>query len=228
MPSFFRPSSRRPTWWSVYSRKPAYTSIWRRRTGLSASGMSSQAGISAWRAVSWQSSGTTPSFFCRAMVSSRSLSQPWSNLPLYLSAHSFGHMVRRVGRAGREIDEERLVRRQRLLLRYPGHGLVGHVLHEVIALFGRLLGFDRRGAFVQRRVPLVRLAADEPVEILEAAAARRPCVERPDRAGFPHRHFVTLAELRRGVAVELQRSRQAAIWYWAARNCIPARRWRFR
>ena len=37
-----------------------------------------------------QSSGMTPSAFCRAKVSSRSLSQPWSNLPLYLSAHSFG------------------------------------------------------------------------------------------------------------------------------------------
>ena len=47
-------------------------------------------GISGWRSVSWQSSGMTPSCFCRANVSSRSLSQPWSNLPLYLSAHSFG------------------------------------------------------------------------------------------------------------------------------------------
>ena len=34
--------------------------------------------------------GMTPSSFCRANVSSRSLSQPWSNLPSYLSAHSFG------------------------------------------------------------------------------------------------------------------------------------------
>ena len=29
-----------------------------------------------------------PSFFCRASVSSRDSSQPWSNFPLYLSAHS--------------------------------------------------------------------------------------------------------------------------------------------
>ena len=36
------------------------------------------------------SAGTTPSFFCRASVSSRSLSQPWSNWPLYLAIHSFG------------------------------------------------------------------------------------------------------------------------------------------
>src|SRR5271166_4818919 len=117
-------------------------------------------------------------------------------------------MVGGVGRAGREVSEEWLVRRQRLLLRYPGHRLVGHVLHEVVAIFGRLLWFDRRGALVQRRVPLVRLAADETVEILEAAAARGPCIERPNRTCFPHRHFVALAELCRGVAVKLQRPRQ--------------------
>ena len=84
-------------------------------------------------------------------------------------------------------------------------GLVGHVLHEVVALFGRLLRLDRRGALVERRIPLVGLAADEAVEVLEAAAARGPGVERPDRARLPHRHFVALAELRRVVAVELER-----------------------
>ena len=47
-------------------------------------------GISSGRGVSWVSSGTMPSFFWRASVSSRSLSQPSSNLPLYLSDHSFG------------------------------------------------------------------------------------------------------------------------------------------
>ena len=52
--------------------------------------MSSQAGISSGRSVSTASAGITPSFFWRAKVSSRSLSQPWSNLPLYLSIHSFG------------------------------------------------------------------------------------------------------------------------------------------
>ena len=59
-------------------------------TGFSASGISSQAGISLWRAVSSASAGITPSAFCRSMVSSRSRSQPWSNFPLYLSAHSVG------------------------------------------------------------------------------------------------------------------------------------------
>ena len=170
--------------------------------------MSSHAGISLWRGVSWQSGGMTPSFFCRAKRLFAQLVPALVELALVLVGPLLGHVVRRVGRAGREVDEERLVGCQRLLLRDPGHRLVGHVLHEVVALFGRLLRLDRRGAFVQRRVPLVRLAADEAVEVLEAAAARGPGVERSDRARLPHRHFVALAELRRGVAVELQRPRE--------------------
>ena len=58
--------------------------------------------------------GTTPSLIWRASVSSRSLSQPWSNLPLYLAIHSFGHVVRSVRGAWGEVDEERLVRREGL------------------------------------------------------------------------------------------------------------------
>ena len=114
------------------------------------------------------------------------------------------HMVRRVGRAGSEVGEERLVRHQRLLLPEPRDRLVGHVLHEVVALFGRLLGLDRDGALVDGGVVLVRLAADEAVEVLEAAA-RRPVVERAHRARLPDRHLVALAELRGRVAVELER-----------------------
>ena len=52
--------------------------------------MSSQAGISSGRAVSSASGGITPSSFWRANVSSRSRSQPWSNLPLYFADHSGG------------------------------------------------------------------------------------------------------------------------------------------
>ena len=83
-------SIRRPTWWSVCSRNPAYTSIWRASTGLSSSGMSSQAVISSWRRVSSASSGITPSSFWRAKMRSRWASHPSSNCPAYLSAHSFG------------------------------------------------------------------------------------------------------------------------------------------
>ena len=38
--------------------------------------------------------GTTPSSFCRAKVSSRSASQPWSNLPFHLLDPFRGDVVR--------------------------------------------------------------------------------------------------------------------------------------
>ena len=117
------------------------------------------------------------------------------------------HVVRRVRRTGREVGEERLVGHERLLLVHPGDRLVGHVAHEVVALLGRAIRLDRRRPLVERRVVLVRLAADEAVEVLEAAA-RRPVVERPHRARLPDRHLVALAELRGRVPVELEDLRQ--------------------
>ena len=120
------------------------------------------------------------------------------------------HVVRRVAGARREIHEERLVGHQRLLLARPLDRLVRHVLGEVIALLRRLLRLDRDRAFVDRRVPLVGFAADEAVEVLEAAAAGRPLIERAHRARLPDRHFMALAELRRRVAIELERHRAAA------------------
>ena len=113
--------------------------------------------------------------------------------------------MRGVRGAGREVHEERLVGHQRLLLAHPAHRLVRHVLGEVVALLGTLALFHRRRAFVDGRIPLVGLAADEAVEVLEAAAAGGPLVERSHRAGLPHRHLVALAELRGRVAIELER-----------------------
>ena len=116
-------------------------------------------------------------------------------------------VVRCVRRAGREVREEGLVRHERLLLADPLDRLVRHVGHEVVALFRRLLGLDRDRALVDRRVVLMGLPADEAVEVLEAAPGR-PVVEGPHRARLPHRHLVALAELRRRVAVQLQRLRE--------------------
>ena len=82
------------------------------------------------------------------------------------------------------------------------------VFGEVVALGRRLRRLDRRGALIQRRIPLVVLAADEAVEVFEAAAAGRPRVERTRRARLPHRHLVALAELRGGVAIELEGQRE--------------------
>jgi hypothetical protein len=129
-------------------------------------------------------------------------------LALVLVSPLLRYMVGRMGGAGGEVDEEGLVGRQRLWLADPLEGLVRHVREQVVALLGRLLQLDRRGPFVERRVPLVRLAADEAVEVLEASAARGPGVEGSGRARLPDRHLVALAELRGGVAVERQRPRQ--------------------
>ena len=49
------------------------------------------------------------------------------------------------------------------------------ILGEVVALFRGLLRFDRCRALIDRRITLVGLAADEPIEILEPAAAGGPC-----------------------------------------------------
>ena len=118
-------------------------------------------------------------------------------LALVLVGPLLRHVVRRMAGARREVHEERLVGHQRLLLARPLDRLVRHVLREVIALLRSLLGLDWRRAFVDGRVPLVGLATDEAVEVLEAAAAGRPLIERPHRARFPDRHFMALAELRR-------------------------------
>ena len=113
--------------------------------------------------------------------------------------------MRRMCRARCEIDKEWLVRNKRLLLADPADGLVGHVRHEVVALFRRRFRLDGCCAFVDRGIPLVRFAADKSVKIFEASAACRPGIERPRTARLPHRHLVTLAELRGRISVQLQR-----------------------
>ncbi len=132
------------------------------------------------------------------------------------------HMMGRMRRARREIGEEGLVRHQRLLLADPVDRLGGHVIGQMIALFGGFLRLNRRGAFVQRRVVLVRLAADKPVEVLESPAAAGPCVERTHGAGLPDRHFMALAELRGRIAVELEGARKRGAG--VRQNRVVARR----
>jgi hypothetical protein len=113
-------------------------------------------------------------------------------------------VMRRVRGAGREVDEERLVGQQRFLLARPGNRLVGQVFGQVVPLGRCLRRLDRRRAFVQGRVPLVVLATDEAIEVLEAAPASRPRVERTCRARLPDRDLMALAELRGLVAIELE------------------------
>ena len=96
---------------------------------------------------------------------------PLVELAFVLIRPLLGHMMRSVGRARREIGEERLVRHQRLLLADPLDRLIRQVLGQVIALLRCLLRLDGLGAFIQRRIPLVRLAADESVKIFKPSAA---------------------------------------------------------
>ena len=110
-------------------------------------------------------------------------------------------VVRGVHRTRREVDEERLVRRHRLLELHPRDGLIGHVGCEVIIRVV-LLGYS--GYTVKNhRVPLVGLATDEAVELVEARV-RRPAIEGAGHGGLPGRGLVPLAERRRAVAVEAQ------------------------
>ena len=121
------------------------------------------------------------------------------------------HVVGCVGGAGGEVDEERLVRHQRLLLSDPVDRPVGHVLGEVVVTVGCRVGLDRHRVAVDGRRPLVGLGADEAVEVLEPTTAGRPGVERSHRAGLPDGHLVALAELGGRVAVQLQRLRQRCL-----------------
>ena len=104
-------------------------------------------------------------------------------------------------RAGRVVDEERLVGRHRLLRLDPVDRLVGHVHGEVVVLHLRRLDLDQ--PVVDERIPLVGLAADEAVELVEALV-RGPAIERSRHAGLPRGRLVPLAERAGAVAVEPQ------------------------
>ena len=111
-------------------------------------------------------------------------------------------MVGRVHGAGRKIDKERLVRRRRLLVADPGDALLGQVFGQVI-VFVAVVGCDRCGLVVERRLPLRGLAADKAIETLEPEPGW-PAVEWPGWTGFPHGCEVPLAKPRRVVAMLAQ------------------------
>src|SRR5437588_10468022 len=116
--------------------------------------------------------------------------------------------MRSVGRARREVDEERFVGHECFLLPDPVDGLVRHVCHQVVAFFGRLLHFDWRGAFIERWIPLMRFAADEPVEIFESSASGGPGFKRSGWTGLPDWHLMAFTKLCCRVAIELEGLRE--------------------
>ena len=80
--------------------------------------------------------------------------------------------------------------------------LVGQIFVQGVVSLAALgdLHLDRLGSRIERRLPLVGLAADEAVEMIEALQSR-PAVERSRDAGLPIRDIVVLAEERGAVAV---------------------------
>ena len=126
-----------------------------------------------------------PSSFCRARTSSRYASQPMSNWPLYRSVHS-GQMW-----CGACIAPNARTR---------SHGLSGatdawsskpdrpsdEILGQVVAVLRQARLVDRLPIEEQLRVPLIRVAAEEAVEAVEAEhRPGRPAVVRARRCPSP-------------------------------------------
>ena len=102
-------------------------------------------------------------------------------------------VVRGVVGAGAEPQEPRLVRVRLLGVADEPERLVGQVLGEVVALLGPVRLLDVVVVLHERRIPLVGLAADEPVEAVE------PARQRPVALAAAHRplvdgHVVVLAD----------------------------------
>src|SRR5262249_24352110 len=105
-----------------------------------------------------------------------------------------GRVMRRVRGAGRVFHEDRLRRIGLLDARHPVDGIVGQRGDEFPG--ARRLAqkrVDLRRVAEEVRLPLVRVTADEAVEILETHADR-PLVERADLARGERGRVVVLAE----------------------------------
>ena len=82
------------------------------------------------------------------------------------------HVMRRVARARRVVQEERLLRRDGLGVADELDRLVGDVVGEVVALLGRARLVDGVVVVDEIGIPLAGLGAEEPVPALEATTAR--------------------------------------------------------
>ena len=92
-----------------------------------------------------------------------------------------GRMMRRVRGARRVLDEERLARHRLVDAVQVIDRIVGHAGDEIpFRLAGK--GIDLRRVAEQIRLPLIRVAADEAVEVFKAHPGW-PLVERADLAG---------------------------------------------
>ena len=99
------------------------------------------------------------------------------------------HVVRGVARPRRVVQEERLVRRDRLGVLDELERPVGQVHRQVVALLGLGGLVDRMVVVDQVRMPLVGLRAEEAVEALE------PTPRRPVAPGRGEMHLVGRAQM---------------------------------
>ena len=213
----------RPACVSVCSAKPAKTSMSRRWNGFSSSGMSVPGGQSC-RPRRELGVGRDPAQLLLPREDALAMaSQPSSNLPLYLSAHSLKTWCGPWTAPRRPVHEERLVG-----LRTPAAGAARRWRcprgpRSGGSPSGRRA--DRRGRVHEPgRLLLRRLARQEAVEILEADA-RRPVSKGP-RGGLLRRRVVPLAEGRGGVAVVLRAPRRPSRQSWGSRRSSRPSRWR--
>ena len=150
----------RPICASVCARKPANTSIMRAKSRRSSAASVAPGGDPrrTRRAASCPR-GTTPSSSWRAKARARATppSRRRSGRGS-ASIHVARRLVRRVHRAGREVEEERLARRGLLLVLDQADRLVGEVLGEVVAVLGRARRLDEAVVAHQLGRPLVGVA----------------------------------------------------------------------
>ena len=112
-------------------------------------------------------------------------------------------VVRRVRAAGRVVEKEGLLRRERIELIHVVDGLVCHRRGQIPARLADV-GMDRRGVANEiARLPLAGFATHEAVEIIEAHADR-PLIKRTGLAGLERRRVVVLAKPRGRVAIVLE------------------------
>ena len=124
-------------------------------------------------------------------------------LALVLVGVLLGAMVRCVVGTRTEPHEPRLRRVRRLLIAQHPERLVGEILREVIPLFRRRRLIDELVVLHQIGIPVVGLAAEEPIEPIE------PLLERPLRPTGAardvfHGDVVIFSQPERAVAVVLK------------------------
>src|SRR5262249_37561387 len=111
-------------------------------------------------------------------------------------------VMRSMGGAGDVVDEPRLIGTERVDTTQVRNGVVGLPGDQVPARVADVW-VNRRGVAKEIRLPLVRVASDEAVEVLEAHADR-PLIERSVLARLEGRRVVVLAEPGRAVSIVLQ------------------------